>query len=88
MSRLHYEGEEQFRPLSAWAYVGYTILFGLPLIGFVLMIVFALSDGNINRRNYARSFLCWLLIGTIVGIALIVTGSVGAIQSYMRSANL
>ena len=29
----------QYRPLSAWAYFGYGILFNLPVIGFILLIV-------------------------------------------------
>ena len=47
-----YEGPEQFRPLSPWAYFGYSILFAIPLVGFILLIVFSLSNQNINRRNY------------------------------------
>ena len=48
---------ERFRPLSPWAYIGYSLLFDLPVAGFVLQIVFALSKKNVNRRNFARSFL-------------------------------
>ena len=43
------------RPLSAWAYFGYSLLFALPVAGLIMMIIFALDDSNINRRNYARS---------------------------------
>mgnify|MGYP006976536768 FL=1 len=32
----------QYRLLSPWAYVGYGILFTLPVIGWILAIVFAL----------------------------------------------
>ena len=34
----------QYRLLSPWAYVGYGILFTLPVIGWILAIVFALND--------------------------------------------
>ena len=33
----------QYRLLSPWAYVGYGILFTLPVIGWILAIVFALT---------------------------------------------
>ena len=68
MSKYRYEGDKQFKPVSAWGYVGYSILFAIPLIGFILLIVFSCSTKNINRRNYARSFFCWLLIAIIIGI--------------------
>ena len=56
----------QYKPLSPWAYFGYNLLFSLPVVGFILLIVFSFSDSNINRRNYARSFFCALLIAVII----------------------
>ena len=51
-----------YKPISAWGYVGYSLLFSLPIAGFILLIVFSFSDDNINLRNYARSYWCMLLI--------------------------
>ncbi|MGI6264565.1 MAG: hypothetical protein ACOYJY_03760 [Acutalibacteraceae bacterium] len=69
----------QYKPLGAWAYFGYTILFSIPIVGFILLLVFSFSDANINRRNFARSYWCALLIVAIVTavIALIalITGA-------------
>ena len=48
----------EYRPLSPWAYFGYNILFSIPVIGFIFLLVYAFSNSNINRRNYARSFFC------------------------------
>ena len=53
---------EEYKPISAWGYFGYQILFAIPLIGFILLIVFSLSDSNINLRNYARSYWCALIL--------------------------
>lgn len=63
-----------YRPLSAWAYFGYGLLFSIPLVGFILLIVFSFSDENINRRNFARSYFCWLLIAIIVTVVLLLLG--------------
>ncbi len=57
-----YTGSEQFRPLSPWAYFGYTILFAIPVIGWIFLIVFTFSDRNINRRSFARSYWCIALV--------------------------
>ncbi len=57
---------EQYRPLSPWAYFGLNILFSIPVVGFVFLIVYTFSKGNINRRNYARSFWCSALFGLIL----------------------
>ena len=72
MSKYNYEGSEQFRPISAWGYVGYTILFCIPVIGWIIWIIFAFSSKNINRRSYARSFFCQFLLWLIIFIVLVV----------------
>lgn len=68
----------KYKPISAWGYVGYSLLFAIPIAGFIVAIVFACSDENINRRNYARSIFCALLlsliIAAVVAIIAIATG--------------
>lgn len=61
--------EEKYRPLSPWAYFGYSLLFGLPIIGFVFLLVFSFNSRNINRRNFARSFFCAALFWFLFIIA-------------------
>ena len=55
----------KYRPMGAWEYFGYSILYAIPLIGF------ACSGSNIARRSHARSYFCGLLIVLIlIGIAV------------------
>lgn len=60
----------EYRPLSPWGYIGYNVLFSIPIIGLILMIVFALDDSYIARRNYARSYLWALLIGILITVLI------------------
>ena len=77
----------QYRPLSAWAYFGYSMLFSLPIAGFVLLIVFSFSESNINRRNFARSYFCALLVaGVIFLIALLISLITGGLLFSASSA--
>lgn len=64
----------QYRLLSPWVYVGYGLLFTLPVIGWILAIVFALNDDNLNRRNFARGYWCMVLVVVILSIAGMVMG--------------
>lgn len=52
----------KFKPLGAWAYFGYTILFSIPLIGLIFNLIFCFDNSNINRRNFARSMWCLVII--------------------------
>ncbi len=51
------------------------MLFAIPIIGFILLIVFSFHNGNINRRNYARSYWCALLILILLFIAAFITAA-------------
>ncbi len=65
---------DKLRPLSPWEYFGYSILFNIPFIGFILLIVFSIDDSNINRRNYARSFWCIYVLVLIILVILLLIG--------------
>lgn len=70
---------DKYRPMGAWSYLGYNILYSIPVIGFIFLVVFALSDSNISRRSHARSYFCGLLISLIfIGIFVGIVISLGA----------
>lgn len=54
--------------------MGYGLLFTLPVIGWILAIVFALNDDNLNRRNFARGYWCMVLVVVILSIVGMVMG--------------
>lgn len=69
----NYDGD--LTPLSPWAYFGLSILYSIPIIGFIVLLVNAIGAENVNKRNYARSYFCWLVIlGIIVGTIVILGG--------------
>lgn len=71
---------EEYRPISMWGYFGYEILFSIPCVGIVLLIVFAVGGTkNVNLRNFARSYFCFLLIMAILVVILLASGVLGAL---------
>lgn len=73
--------------LGPWAYFGLQLLFSIPIVGFILLIVFSLDNSNLNRRNYARSYWCAMIVGLavaiVLGLLLGVTGAGKAIISEL-----
>ena len=80
----------EYRVLSPWAYFGYSILFAIPLIGLILAIVFAFDNSNLNRRNFARSYFCGLLIAVILLVlfAVLIGAGMFAFSTSMTSFGL
>lgn len=47
-----------YQPISPVGYFGYSLLFGIPFIGFIALLIMAFGGTtNINLRNYARGML-------------------------------
>ncbi len=75
----------QYKPISAWGYFGYNILFSIPLVGFILLIVFSFDSSNINRRNYARSFFILTFLIIIITIIILLTSGIGLAFSTINT---
>ena len=66
---------EKYKPIGMWGYFGYELLFALPIIGFILILVFSFGGTqNINVRNFARSYFCVLIIGLIIALFVLLFG--------------
>ena len=52
----------KYRPLSAWSYFGLAFLYAIPILGLIFLLIHTFSEKNINRRNFARSFWCWVVL--------------------------
>lgn len=71
----NYNIPEEYRPISMWGYFGYQILFAIPLIGWIMLLVFAFGGTkNINLRNFARSYFCMLIIMVLLIIIFAIAG--------------
>lgn len=58
---------EGYRPMGPWGYFGWRLLFAIPVVGLVLLIVFACGAGsNRNLRNFARSYFAALLVAALL----------------------
>ncbi|MBO4636092.1 MAG: hypothetical protein J5685_03000 [Clostridiales bacterium] len=78
---------EQYRPISMWGYFGYEILFSIPLVGFIILLICAFGSGNVNVRNFARSYFCFLILVLVISIVIaaivIATGSAVYFQDIL-----
>ncbi|MCL2519163.1 MAG: zinc ribbon domain-containing protein [Oscillospiraceae bacterium] len=69
----------EYEPISTLGYIGIYILLALPLIGFILTIVWAVGGcRKINKRNMARANLIIMAAGIVLSIiSLIVLYAIG-----------
>ncbi|MDD7210156.1 MAG: zinc-ribbon domain-containing protein [Lachnospiraceae bacterium] len=66
---------DEYTPISMWGYFGYELLFSIPLVGFILLLVFSFGGTkNKNLKNFARSYFCLTIVILILVLILGISG--------------
>ena len=56
-------------PLSVGQWMLTLFLLAIPIVRFIMLLVWAFGDGNRSRKNFCRATLLWALIA--IGVTLI-----------------
>ena len=65
----------KYDPITTWGYIGITLLMCIPVIGLVLMIVWACGKcKKIAKRNFARAMLIMLAVSLVISLILAIAG--------------
>ncbi len=63
----------EYKPITAWGYVGYYILYQIPIVGFIIMLMNAFgSNTNVHLKNLSRCYLILYIISFIMVIVALV----------------
>lgn len=70
-------------PLTVLDFFLMSLLSFVPIVGFIFLLIWAFSgNANINRKNYARAALIWILVSIGLVILLSIIGG-GILNSMM-----
>jgi len=57
-------------PLGVGGFLITLIVLAIPIVGFILCIVWAINAKNVNRRNLSRAYLILFIIGIVISILM------------------
>jgi uncharacterized integral membrane protein len=74
--------------VSVGSWMGMMFVTAIPVIGLLMILVWAFSGENESRKNYFRAILSWILIlvllGVAAGVAIGYLGAGPAIQKFIQ----
>ena len=79
----------KYEPITTWGYIGIMLLMCIPLVGQVLMIVWALGGcRKVNKRSLARASLIMMAFGLLLSLILgvLIKGAVNKVQKELNEA--
>jgi hypothetical protein len=82
--------EQAFRPssepLSVKDWFLTLFISWIPLVGLIMLLVWAFdSTTNINKKNFAKAYLLWTVVGIVFAIIVLII-FMGAIMSLVGSS--
>lgn len=77
--------EDNNRPLSTGEWLVTLLISAIPLVGIVMMFVWAFGDGNVGRRNLYRAQL--ILAAIILSLALLVFIAMAVFGGLLAAAS-
>lgn len=69
---------KSYRPISGWGYFWRTVLYAIPVLGWLILLINAIGSKNRNGRNFARSYFCALLVAVIIAV-------IGVVANYFTN---
>jgi hypothetical protein len=74
--------------ISVGSWMGMMFVTAIPLIGLIMVLVWAFAGENDSRKNYYRAILSWVLILVVLCVALGVVlthfGGMPAVQKFIE----
>lgn len=65
----------KYAPITTWGYIGIFILMCIPLVGLILMIIWACGKcKKIAKRNLARAMLIMTAVGLVISLIIGIAG--------------
>ncbi|MGA9040247.1 MAG: hypothetical protein WB421_06910 [Terriglobales bacterium] len=84
--------QEDKNYVSVGSWMGMMFVTAIPLIGLLMVLVWAFTGENESRKNYYRAILSWILILVLLGVAAVFAlqwlGGVPALQKFIQDHNL
>jgi hypothetical protein len=65
--------------LRAWMWVLFVT--SLPIVGQVMLVVWAFAGDNCSRQNYCRAVLLWALILIVLFVGIVIAGQWASLQA-------
>jgi uncharacterized integral membrane protein len=74
--------------ISVGSWMGMMFVCAIPVIGLIMVLVWAFAGENESRKNYFRAILSWVVIivvmGVAAGVALTHFGGMPAVQQFIQ----
>ena len=79
---MSYEAERNYVSVGSWMWMMFVT--AIPIVGLIMIFVWAFSGENESRKNYYRAILAWVAVLVSLFVVLAVIGQWPHVQYQLR----
>ena len=76
--------DDNYISVGSWMWMMFVA--AIPIVGWIMIFIWAFTGDNESRKNYYRAILCWLLIFILLAVGLIVIGGATGCLTSVQNA--
>ncbi len=80
---MNSDRDNNYISVGTWMWMMFVT--AIPIIGLIMMVVWAFTGENESRKNYFRAIFAWICIFIALIVVLALLGSLPAIQKQIQS---
>ena len=80
---MNNEDDRNYISVGSWMLM--MLVTAIPIIGLIMILVWAFTGENESRKNYYRAILLWVLIIIALIVGIVLLGASPAIMKYLHS---
>lgn len=77
--------DSNYVSVGSWMFMMF--ITAIPIIGQIMILIWAFTGDNESRKNYYRAILAWMLVFIGLFVALALMGNLPAIQKRFHTSN-
>lgn len=80
---MSYENNKNYTSVGSWMFIIFVT--AIPIVGWIMILVWAFAGEDESRKNYFRAILAWILVFVALFVFLALVGSWPSIQQHIES---
>lgn len=79
---MNNNSDRNYISVGSWMWMMFVT--AIPIIGQIMVLVWAFAGDNESRKNYYRAILAWILVFVAVILVLALIGSLPDVQKHIQ----
>ena len=80
---MHNDRDNNYISVGSWMWMMFVT--AIPIVGFIMMIVWCFTGENESRKNYFRAIWVWIFVFITLMVGFVLLGSAPGILKYFQS---